>query len=186
MIRPLETTDIDAFLAHCDRQMRENGRGATLRFALRAPSAEPNVERLRRPLEAGLPAAVGSPGWFRIWIHEEASRIHGHVGLRAPAEAQALHRAFVDIGVLEPYRRAGVARQLVHAAIAWAVDQPELCWLDAEVFAHNEPALRLFRGLGFFEAARLRDMFRLDGAAVDDVRLVLDVARAAIAPGTGG
>jgi RimJ/RimL family protein N-acetyltransferase len=175
VIRPLEPTDIDAFLAHVDKQMRENGRGATPRFALRAPSVEPDVERLRRALQAGLPAAAGSPGWFRVWIDAGPSEIHGHVGLRAPVEAQALHRALVNIGVLEPHRRAGVARALLQAAIGWTAAQPQLHWLDAEVFAHNEPALRLFRDLGFVEAARLHDMFRIDGASVDDVRLVLNV-----------
>jgi GNAT superfamily N-acetyltransferase len=173
VIRSLEATEIDAFLAHADKQMRENGRGATLRFALRSPSADPNVERLRGPIEAGLTAAVGGPGWFRIWIDDGPPEIRGHVGLRAPSEAQALHRAFVDVGVLEPYRRTGIAAGLMQAAVDWAARQTELQWLDAEVFAHNAPSLQLFRRLGFIEAARVSDMFRLDGASVDDVRLVL-------------
>jgi len=59
------------------------------------------------------------------------------------------------------------------AAIRWAAAQGELSWLDSEVFGHNEPALRLHRKLGFTEVGRVTDMYRLDGAPVDDVRLTL-------------
>jgi L-amino acid N-acyltransferase YncA len=51
-------------------------------------------------------------------------------------------------------------------------------WIDSEVFGHNEPALNLHRRVGFVEAGRVPDMFRLDGRSVDDVRLVLAVNRA--------
>ena len=116
---------------------------------------------------------VGEPGWFRVWIADEPGEIAGHVGLRALAEPRSAHRALVDVGVLEPYRRRRVARSLFEAAIDWARGQSQLEWLDAEVFGHNEPALSLHRRLGFVEVARLPDMFRLDGAPVDDVRLTL-------------
>ncbi len=177
MIRPLDTSEIDAYLAHADRQGRENGRGATLRFALRPPSAPRDLERIRRVLETGLTVTVGKPGWCRLWIDDGQLEIRGSVGLRAHSEQLAFHRALIDIGVLEPYRRAGVATALMQTAIAWAANQPQLAWLDSEIFAHNEPALRLHARLGFVEAGRVTDMFRLDGAPTDDVRLVLDLAR---------
>jgi RimJ/RimL family protein N-acetyltransferase len=79
----------------------------------------------------------------------------------------------VSIGVLEPYRRQGVAGELLDAAIRWAASQDSLTWLDSEVFGHNEPALRLHRKLGFAEVARVVDMYRIDGAPIDDVRLTL-------------
>ncbi len=51
--------------------------------------------------------------------------------------------------------------------------QDTLTWLDAEVFGHNEPALRLHRKLGFAEVGRVSDMYRIEGAPVDDIRLTL-------------
>ena len=75
--------------------------------------------------------------------------------------------------MLEPYRGRGIARRLYEAAIAWARGQPRLAWLDAEVFAHNEPALSLHRRVGFVETARIADQFRVDGMPIEDVRLSL-------------
>ena len=79
----------------------------------------------------------------------------------------------MNIGVLEAYRRQGVASELLDAAIRWARSKDALTWLDSEVFGHNEPALRLHQKLGFTEVARVADMFRIEGARVDDVRLTL-------------
>ena len=173
MIRQLATADLDAFMVHVQKQAAENGRGRTVRFALREPGRPRDADRLRETLSDGLDKPVGDPGWLRVWIAEDAGAIVGHVGLRAPGEALSSHRAFVDVGVLEPYRGRGIARHLYDAAIEWARGQDRLAWLDAEVFAHNEPALSLHRRLGFVETARIADLFRLDGRPVEDVRLSL-------------
>jgi RimJ/RimL family protein N-acetyltransferase len=173
VIRQLAPADIDAFMLHADKQAAENGRGATVRFALRAPGAARDMDRVRRSIDDGLQRPVGEPGWYRIWIAEAADEIVAHVGLRAPAEPLSAHRAMADIAVLEPHRRRGIATDLYAAAIDWARGQAQLAWLDAEVFAHNEPALRFHRRLGFVETARIGDLFRFDGAPVDDVRLSL-------------
>ena len=109
----------------------------------------------RRSIEDGLRSPSASPGWFRVWIAEEQGDIVGHVGLMAWAQPASAHRVRVGVGVLEPYRQRGVATSLFEVAIDWARGQPQLAWLDAEVFAHNEPSLRLFRRLGFVETARI-------------------------------
>jgi RimJ/RimL family protein N-acetyltransferase len=178
IIRQLAAADLDAFMVHVEQQAAENGRGRTVRFALREPGKPRDANRLRKAISDGLERPFGDPGWFRVWIADEAGAIVGHVGLRAPGEPLSSHRAFVDVGVLEPYRGRGIARRLYGAAIAWARGQAGLAWLDAEVFAHNQPALSLHRRLGFVETARIADLFRFDGAPVDDVRLCLPLRHA--------
>ena len=173
MIRQIEPTELDLFASHAEMHAKESGNGTTVRFGLRGPSDRFDRDRIRRFLETGLSCAVGTPGWCRVWIDEGSSEIRGHAGLRAHAEPQSGHRALVSIGVLERYRRQGIGAELLDAAIRWAKSQGELSWLDSEVFGHNEPALRLHRKLGFIEVARLTDMYRLDGAPVDDVRLTV-------------
>ena len=173
MIRQLAAADMDAFMVHVEKQASENGRGSTVRFALREPGKPRDTDRLRTTILDGLGKPAGEAGWFRVWVAEEAAEIAGHVGLRAPGEPLSGHRAFADVGVLEPYRGRGIARRLYEAAIDWARGQPRLAWLDAEIFAHNEPALRLHRRVGFVETARIADQFRVDGAPIDDVRLSL-------------
>ena len=128
------------------------GSGAFWRRACQTPSTPP----------AGLVSGSQGP-----------PEIRGHVGLRAHAQPESRHRALVSIGVLEPYRRQGVAGELLDAAIRWATSQEALTWLDSEIFGHNEPALRLHRKLGFTEMARVTDMYRIEGAPVDDIWLTL-------------
>jgi ribosomal protein S18 acetylase RimI-like enzyme len=173
MIRKLDRTELDLFMAHAELQARESGNGATVRFSLRGPQDPFDRDRIRRFLENGLSCAIDAPGWCRVWIAEGPPEIRGHVGLRAHAQPESKHRALVSIGVLEAYRRQGIARELLDAAIRWARSQDTMTWLDAEVFGHNEPALQLHRKLGFTEVGRVADMFRLEGAPVDDVRLTL-------------
>jgi len=177
VIRQLAADDMDAFMVHVERQAAENGRGNTVRFSLREPGKARDMDRVKTSIEAGLRRSVGEPGWFRVWISDEGGEILAHVGVRAPGEPLSAHRAFVDVGVLEPHRRRGIATSLYQAAIDWARAQGQLDWLDAEIFGHNEPALNLHRHLGFVETARVVDMFRLEGRKVDDVRLSLRLHR---------
>lgn len=175
--RPTLGLDVDAaaepLLAMLFRVIAPPRPRVTIVHAHDAPYA-----RLRRLLESGLNSQVGDPGWCRIWIDDGPPEIRGHVALRAHSEQPAAHRALLSIGVLEPYRRAGIALRLMQAMIGWATRHDLLDWIDSEVFGHNEPALNLHRRVGFVEAGRVRDMFRLDGRSVDDVRLVLALNRA--------
>jgi RimJ/RimL family protein N-acetyltransferase len=173
VIRQIDRTDLDLFMPHAEAHARESGNGTTLRFGLRGPSDAFERDRIRRFLEDGLSSRVGTPGWCRVWIEEGPSEIRGHVGLRAHAETASRHRALVSIGVLEPFRRQGIAANLLSAAIRWATSQDALSWLDADVFGHNEPALELHRKAGFGEVGRVPDLFRIDDARIDDVRLTL-------------
>jgi RimJ/RimL family protein N-acetyltransferase len=173
MIRQIDRTELDLFMVHAEMHARESGNGTTVRFGFRAPSDPFDRERIRRVLDAGLSSGVDTAGWCRVWIAEGPAEIRGHVGLHAHAQSESRHRALLSIGVLEPYRGQGIGVELLSAAIRWATSQDALMWLDSEVFGHNEPALRLHRKLGFTEVARVADMYRLDGARVDDVRLTL-------------
>jgi RimJ/RimL family protein N-acetyltransferase len=177
VIRQLAAADLDAFMVHAEKQSAENGVGTTVRFSLRERGRGRDVDRFRMSIEDGIRKPVGEPGWFRVWIADEVGDIAGHVALMAPAEPLSAHRAVVGVGVLEQYRRRGIATRLFDAAIGWARGLRQLAWLDAEVFAHNEPSLSLHRRLGFVETARIPDMFRFDGTPVDDVRLSLRLAR---------
>jgi RimJ/RimL family protein N-acetyltransferase len=173
MVRQIDRTELDLFLSHAEMHARESGNGTTVRFGFRGPSDPFDRDRIRHFLDGGLLAAVGTTGWCRVWIAEGPSEVRGHVGLRAHVQPESRHRALVSIGVLEPHRRRGIAAELLDAAIRWAKTQDTLTWLDAEVFGHNEPALRLHRKLGFAEVGRVSDMYRIEGRPVDDVRLAL-------------
>src|SRR6478736_3507850 len=75
MIRQLVAADIDAFIVHADKQAAENGRGATVRFALREPGKARDLNRVRQSIEEGLQRPVGEAGWYRIWIADDGNEI---------------------------------------------------------------------------------------------------------------
>jgi RimJ/RimL family protein N-acetyltransferase len=171
MIRQINRTDLDLFMPHVEMHARESGNGTTVRFGFQGRADPFDADRARLFFENGFSCAVDIPRWCRVWIAEELAEIRGHVGLRAHAQPESRHRALVSIGVLEPYRRQGVAAELLDVAIRWATAQDGLTWLDSEIFGHNEPALSLHRKLGFIEVGRVTDMYRIEGAPVDDIRL---------------
>jgi RimJ/RimL family protein N-acetyltransferase len=173
MIRQLDQSELDLLMPHVEKHAGESGNGTTVRFGLRRPQDPFDRDRIRRFLESGLSSAIDTRGWCRLWIAAGPPEIRGHAGLRAHGQPESRHRALVSIGVLEPYRRQGVAGELLDAAIRWATSQDALTWLDADVFGHNEPALRLHRKFGFTEVARVTDMYRFEGEPVDDIRLTL-------------
>jgi ribosomal protein S18 acetylase RimI-like enzyme len=70
------------------------------------------------------------------------------------------------------HRRRGVARALMHAAIAEA-RAAGACRLTLRVLSHNEAARTLYAACGFEVEGVLRGFFRLDGRYVDDVLMTL-------------
>ena len=98
-----------------------------------------------------------------LWVLEEAGEViawlsfesfYGRPAYRATAE--------VSVYVAEAHRRRGLGRRLLGEAVRRA---PELGLrtLLGFIFAHNEPSLALFRGLGFEPWGHYPDVAELDG-----------------------
>ena len=119
---------------------------------------------------------VGAPGWGRALGVVAHDRILGHASLkeRWPVRS-ARHRADVSMGLHASIRRQGWGRRLLEATIAFAVDQPDLRWLDLGVFATNPGAAALYRACGFVETGRTVDCFHLFGRSIDDISMSLDL-----------
>ena len=74
--------------------------------------------------------------------------------------------AMVAIYLAETHRRRGLGRALLETAISRAPDL-KLHTLLGYIFAHNEPSLRLFAGLGFERWGCLPRVCILDGVERD-------------------
>jgi phosphinothricin acetyltransferase len=153
--------------------------------------------RLRDAAEADLPAIVAIynatiPGrqvtadtqpvtvaqrlpWFRahdpakhpLWVAERNGVLGGWLSLSPYLSRPAYHiTAEVSVYVHETRRREGLGRHFVSEAIARA---PEfgLRNLVGLIWAHNEPSLNLFRGLGFAPWGRLPRVALLDAVERD-------------------
>jgi ribosomal protein S18 acetylase RimI-like enzyme len=172
MIAQLADADLPALVAHIARHSRESGRDGDPVFRPRSSTLPiddaATIERHR----IGWAQPLDEPYWLRTWGARLDGEIRGHLDLhggRLPSES---HRAMLGMGVERGARGRGLGRALLAAAIAWA-RSAELAWLDLGVFAHNERARQLYRSVGFVEVGVTRDRYRVDGAAIDDVAMVL-------------
>lgn len=176
MIRPLGEPDLDALLAHFDRHAAESGTGGAPIFGPHEPSARPDADRLRARRRVGWLRTPAEVGWERTWGLVEGDRIVGHVELHGGKLPGELHRCTLGIGLEVGHRRRGFGRRLLGAAVDWARGQARLAWVDLGVFAHNHAARALYDKAGFREVGRVQDRFRVAGAVVDDIHMVLPVA----------
>ena len=171
-IRPLVQADLPLFESHFRRHRAESGRDG-MHFMPYEPDdpegpAGLNADALALPLT--------ERGWQRWWIAvEEGGEVIGHVDLKGSGLKAGLHRCEVGIGIEAPFRRGGLGRRLMQAAIDFCRAAESISWIDLGVFAHNSAARALYESLGFSEIGTITDRFRLGGQSVDDVSMTLRV-----------
>jgi GNAT superfamily N-acetyltransferase len=172
MIVQLGDAHLPSLVAHLARHSRESGQGGDLIFRPRASDAPIDevvtIERHR----SGWALGLDEPFWLRTWAAVIDGEIRGHVDLHGGRMVSEAHRALLGMGVERRWRGKGHGRALLAAAITWA-RRAELAWIDLGVFAHNERARKLYASVGFVEVGVTRDRFRVEGAQIDDVAMVL-------------
>jgi ribosomal protein S18 acetylase RimI-like enzyme len=146
--------------------------------------ATPDDERALRHLDLETWSSLSSPAppppadrrfeLEGVLVAELADGIAGYVklgpALPIPASAHVLE--IKGLSVSPAHRRHGVAKALLHAAIAEA-KAAGACRITLRVLSHNTPARHLYAGCGFEIEGVLRGFFRLDGRYVDDVLMAL-------------
>jgi RimJ/RimL family protein N-acetyltransferase len=107
-----------------------------------------------------------------MWLALDArGEIAGHVDLRARPEIAAYHRALLGMGVHRDHRGAGLGRQLVEHALAWASATAPLEWVDLDVLSGNLAARRLYERAGFIVTGEVHDLYRIDGESHGSVTM---------------
>jgi L-amino acid N-acyltransferase YncA len=114
-------------------------------------------------------------GWFRehkperrpLWVAEDSGAIVGWLSFQSFYGRPAYYAtAEVSVYVAPNRHRSGIG----HALLTRAIEQApgfNLKNLLGFIFAHNEPSLRLFEGLGFERWALLPRVAELDGLERD-------------------
>jgi ribosomal protein S18 acetylase RimI-like enzyme len=124
------------------------------------------------------PAApfFGEGADLRDVLVADEGRAVGYVRLRHPSRLPAGRHVLQVNGIaVDPaYRRRGIARALLDAAIDEARSRGARK-LTLRVFAPNTAARALYAAAGFEVEGVLRGEFFLDGAYVDDVLMALDL-----------
>jgi RimJ/RimL family protein N-acetyltransferase len=98
--------------------------------------------------------------------------IVGRLSVARDQHPSCLHVADIGIMVAAAYRRQGLGRALLEAAIAWA-RQAGVRKLELHVFPHNEGAIALYEQLGFEKEGYRHAHFLRAGVEVDAVLMAL-------------
>lgn len=173
-IHKLTDNDLRELLTHVERHRAESGRGGDHHFMPFAPDDPQGPKGLDR---AALQLRLDEIGWQRWWVAIDAGEVVGHVNLKGDGLKTGLHRCELGIGLERAYRGQGYGRGLMTKAIEYASSAKTLSWIDLRVFSHNAAGRALYQSLGFVEIGTIVDRFRIEGGAIDDVVMTLDVAR---------
>jgi ribosomal protein S18 acetylase RimI-like enzyme len=96
--------------------------------------------------------------------------------LRGDASSVAPHVGRLGMGLMKEYRGQGIGRRLIEATIE-AARSIGLEKIELSVHATNEPAIALYRSLGFEEEGRRKRAWLVDGVYDDIILMALDTRR---------
>ncbi|MBI4673925.1 MAG: GNAT family N-acetyltransferase [Chloroflexi bacterium] len=170
-IRRAEPTDAEAFA-----RMFEMPRVVWGTLQLPYPSVEQWRKRLAEPPDGlyGLVACVDAssrtvPNESRL--RDDASvenQVVGSVGLHTfPHNTRRKHVAQLGMMVRDDWQGKGVGAALMRAAVELADKWLNVTHIELEVYADNEPALRLYKKFGFEIEGTLKQHAFRDGVYVD-------------------
>jgi RimJ/RimL family protein N-acetyltransferase len=103
-----------------------------------------------------------------VFVAETPTGVAGRLSIARDSSAQSHHVAELGLMVAESERRRGIGTALIDEAVKWA-RASGVTKLELHVFPHNEPAIALYRKLGFQEEGRRRRHYRIGGRYVDAI-----------------
>ena len=92
----------------------------------------------------------------------------GFLSFENGSRKRLAHQGTLHMGVLPQFRNKGIGTVLLKSLLGWAKENPVIEKLALEVFAANQPAIGLYKKLGFLEEGRrLRHVKIADGKYID-------------------
>jgi ribosomal protein S18 acetylase RimI-like enzyme len=122
------------------------------------------------PLDASARfVAANIAGGHPQFVADAGGEIVGWCDIHRSDQEVSQHVGILGMGVLRPWRRRGIGRRLIVAALDAARGVFEQVQLD--VYATNRHAIALYASVGFVEQGRRRRGRKLDGV-YDDIVLM--------------
>jgi RimJ/RimL family protein N-acetyltransferase len=171
IVRIASLDDLEGVVDHNIRQMQEPGFNGLLAHPFSRNHPFEKAKMLEQVLTSWT-TELTDPHWSRSFVLIENNQIMGSLSLKNNFHG-TLHRAGLGMGIEEPLRGKGAGKLLMKTAIEWALEQNFLEWIDLSVFSHNIPARKLYTSFGFVELCTIKDLIRVDGTSIDDVKMVL-------------
>jgi len=145
------------------RALREEDGGSVHGPNDPAPTLQEEITRIG--------AQERDPGQL-VLVAEIAGRVVGWLELTPGASSRTSHRGWVVLAVAADWRRRGIGRALMESLHAWGTDHPSLEQVALRCAVSNEPAVALYRSLGYVEEGCFTRGLKLGpGRYVDLVQL---------------
>ena len=109
-----------------------------------------------------------------VFVAETPEGIVGRLSIARDRTLYSHHVAELGLMVAAGARRRGVGSALMKEAIKWARGVG-VVKLELTVFPHNEPAIALYRKLGFREEGLIGRRYFIRGRYIDAILMALDV-----------
>jgi putative acetyltransferase len=118
--------------------------------------------------------SLNDQGRGHFLVAERAGAIVGHAFLEPLPLAATAHVVRLAIAVHEGERRRGVGRALMNELLRWARSTSRVEKVELQVRSTNEPAIALYRSLGFVEEGRKTKRLKLaPNEYVDDIYMAM-------------
>jgi RimJ/RimL family protein N-acetyltransferase len=109
-----------------------------------------------------------------VFVAETSAGVVGRLSVARDSNPVSHHVAELGLMVEAGTRRRGVGTALMEEAVNWA-RASGVTKLELHVFPHNEPAIALYRKLGFEDEGNRRRHYRIAGHYVDAILMALHV-----------
>ncbi len=160
LVRPATPADADALVA-------------LGRSIAREPELWLTYDRSRADERRHLKGVRRDPN-FAVFIAETPAGIVGRISIGRDRNPYSSHVAEVGLMVALDQRRRGIGSALMQEALKWARESG-VTKVELEVFPHNEPAIALYRRLGFREEGLRGRRYLVRGDYVDAMLMALDL-----------
>ena len=109
-----------------------------------------------------------------VYVAEADEWVVGRLSVGRDAHPASHHVADLGLMVAQSYRRRGVGRALLEAAVDWARSH-EVSKLELHVFPHNEGAIALYDQFGFEREGYRKRHYRRPDGYVDAILMAYEV-----------
>jgi RimJ/RimL family protein N-acetyltransferase len=158
IVRPAATADADA-LVRLGRSVAAEGE-LWLTYNRSSSDERRNVKSVRRDPNAA------------VFVAEVPAGVVGRVSIARDGNPVSHHVAELGLMVAAGERRRGIGTALMKEAVSWARGSG-VTKLELHVFPHNEPAIALYRKLGFVDEGHRCRHYRIGGHYVDAILMAL-------------
>ena len=160
IVRPAAASDTDA-LVELGRAVAGEGE-LWLTYDRSRTDERRNVKSVRRDPNVA------------VFVAETPDGVVGRLSIARDRSPYSRHVAELGLMVAAGMRRKGIGTALMEEAMRWARGAG-ITKLELTVFPHNEPAMTLYRKLGFREEGVLHRRYRIHSRYIDAVLMGRDL-----------